>query len=360
MQPGAHLSYEQEDSAAPKWILIFILLSLLAHAVVIAIILLLSHFVPAPKLEAPPVKPPSTTMSLIPPPAAQKPKHVFMPTQAQDNAPHKDTLIESDHDTQVASHSKKSRDNNSVMPDVVSEKKHSADLINSPNIQAKPTPQNSTTPPTPKQQDQPKAETHPPQTQTAQTPQPNPAKPTPQPPKPAPPAPQVPKPVPQQVDPDGLPVLPPINAPTLQPQASPSAARAAQVAAPSPVLPAVASDISGRAGISGAPSPEAMATEIGKYKARFYAAVGSYWYPQVNNQLSLLGVGVVTIQYTIHYDGTITTKVLSGGDGSLMLLQTISVTSIRKCSPFLPFPPAMRAQVGDDYTDTFSFSIYGG
>ncbi len=110
--------------------------------------------------------------------------------------------------------------------------------------------------------------------------------------------------------------------------------------------------------MSGQPSPEAMKTDLGQYKARFYQAVGSRWYPQISQSMQLIGVGSVRIQYTIMPDGTITTKILEGGNGSMQILLYASLGAIRGCSPFLPFPPSMLKDYPNGYTDDFSFSIY--
>ncbi len=40
------------------------------------------------------------------------------------------------------------------------------------------------------------------------------------------------------------------------------------------------------------------------------------------------------------------------------ILRDISVNSLRAPAPFKPFPPGMIKEVGDSYTDAFSFSVY--
>lgn len=361
------MPYPDQDDTTVKWLVIFVVVSLLAHVLFISAILLISHFMPVMKLPPPPPAPPNVTLSLMPAPVQPPPmKHPFMMTPEQPNAKPKQTLIESNHDTQVASHSKTSRQPDNVMPDVTSPHKHASDLHESPNSPSK-QPQNPS-PPTPKQPDQPKQPPTPPQpkqpTKADQTP------PNPQPPQPNPVKTTPPKPVQPQVDPiTGLPVLPPINARTMAQQTPQTATQStqAQTAAPPPMVQATAQDLQGRAGISGQPSPEAMATDLGRYKAKFYAAVASRWYPRINDQLQLIGVGTIRIQYTIYADGTITTQVLQGGNGSLMLLQTASLASIRDVSPFDPFTPGMIKELkklqgpggGNSYTDDFTFSIYG-
>ena len=109
-----------------------------------------------------------------------------------------------------------------------------------------------------------------------------------------------------------------------------------------------------------------MATLFGKYKAKVYRAVGSYWYPKVDNQFQLMPAGVVHIQFTIHDDGSVETKVLSGNDASLQILLSVSLNSIREAAPFDAFTPELEKEIareqhndGRSYTDDFSFSIYG-
>jgi outer membrane biosynthesis protein TonB len=162
---------------------------------------------------------------------------------------------------------------------------------------------------------------------------------------------------PQQYDPNGLPVLPALDVPTMAP-ANPDRQ---EQASPAVSLPAVAQDSHGALGTHGATSPEAMATELGKYKQAVYAAIGSYWYPDVDSHFQVLPVGMVHIQFTIHQDGSVSdVKVLEGGTtGTLQLLLTISQNSILKGAPYGPFTPGMIKEVGDQYTDDVSFSIYG-
>jgi cytoskeletal protein RodZ len=344
-----------------SWVVIFILVSLLAHLLLVLTIVLLNHFVPKPDLKSEPPALASTTISLqpTPPPAAPPPKHIFMPTEADAAATHKQTLIESAHDNRLRSQSTQARTSDSIMPDVVSHHRHAADLQNSPNAPSTqpPKPATASTQPSPPQQKSPPS----PQASQQEVPQPNQAqKPTtePQPeakqtePQPAKkPAPKIAQ---QQLDPNGLPVLPPLNAPTMAP------ASQRHETDPSSSLPAIAQDIHGAVGTHGDNSPEAMRTELGAYKAKVYAAVGARWYRKVDDHFQTLPVGMVHIQFTIHEDGTVDTKVLEGDEGTLQTLLSISLNSIREAAPFDPFTPSMIKEVGDSYTDDFTFSIYGG
>lgn len=348
MSISAHNPYDEpEESSTTRWVIAFILLSLLAHAIIIAAILLITIFMPVPKLASP--EPPTTTLTLtqLPPEEAPHQKPIFIPTQPQQNVPHKQQQVESANDTLLTSKSKVARAPDSIMPDTTGKEK-APNLNQSPNVQAPPKPEVSSTPPTPKQA----------QPQKPTPPQPNPNKgqqpqQAAQPPKPQPPTP--PTKAPPQVDPDtGLPVLPALNVPTLAPPNS-----AAPALAPAPSQPQQQASVHGALGRSGDNSPAAMATELGKYKQYVYGVVGSYWYPAIDKQFGLIGVGVVRIQFTIHSNGQITdVTVLDGNSGNLDILRTISHDALVKPAPYKPFSDAMIKEVGDSYTDDFSFSVY--
>jgi outer membrane biosynthesis protein TonB len=353
MSISARNPYEDPESSTGKWVLIFVLLSLLAHAIIIATILLITIFMPVPKFVPP--APSTTTMTLTPlPPGSATPKKpLFVPTTPDANAPHKVQPVESANDTELKSKSKNPRAPDSIMPDVTG-REHNPDLNNSPNIPAPQKPEVSSTPPTPKV-GKPEKPT-PPQPKPQQAKQPQPPQPTS---KPAPPTP--PKKAPPQVDANGLPVLPPINAPTM---AMPN--QAAQPLAPAAAEREQAASVHGALGKNGDNSPAAMASALGKYKQRVYQAVGSRWYPKVDQSFQVLGVGVVHLQFTIYSDGRVETKVLDAGDSSMQTLLSISINSIREAAPYDPFPPEMVKELisqqggdGSSYTDDFTFSIYG-
>jgi hypothetical protein len=172
------------------------------------------------------------------------------------------------------------------------------------------------------------------------------------------------KPSEQQIDANGLPVLPPITAPTLAPQ-TPQTQPIPQVqrqATPKsvPSFAVYQSDVEGQAGAPGDNSPAAMATDLGRYKAKVYRAVGALWYNKVNSQIQVLGVGTVHITYRIYSDGhMVITGDPDGGNQALMILHSLSVNSMTEAAPFDPFSDKLKKEVGDSYTDDFSFSIYG-
>jgi len=342
------------DSSNSLRVTIFVLISLLAHAVALIAFLLAIRYAPAPPpTELASTKPPEVTLSLEEPPP---PRQIFLPTAPDNTAkPNPKTPVISDNNSTLKSQNQAARKPDAPLPDVAGQKNHSLDLNTSPYVPpTPPTQAASASPSKPTQQ----AQTHPPQ--------PQPAKPTP----PKPPDPTPPKPPAQQVakttfDPDGLPVLPPIAAPTIEPQTPVTTTQQVKnqtAARPPPSFQLNKSDISGAAGIQGANSVAANATELGRYKAKVYRAVGARWYEKVGQPLTFqtLPTGVVRIQYTIHSDGTVDTKILEGTTSTLQMLLSISLNSITEAAPFDPFSEGMRKEVGDSYTDDFTFQIYGG
>ena len=352
MSVNAHNPYDEpEESSTTKWIVAFILLSLLAHAIIIAAILLITIFMPVPKMAVPDVPTTTLTLTQLPPepPPQPKMKPIFIPTTPEPNAVHKPQRVESANDHDLTSKSKVARAPDSIMPDVTG-KEHANSLNQSPNVVAPPKPEVSSTPPTPKAEPQKPTPPQPNPNQGKQPPQ-QVAPPSPQPLPPKPPA----KPQPQ-VDPDtGLPVLPPLNVATLAPPNS-----AAPALAPSPSQPQQAASVHGALGRQGDNSPAAMATELGRYKQYVYSVVGSYWYPSIDKQFGLIGVGSVHIQFTIHSNGQITdVTVLNAKDAdNLQILRDISHNALTKPAPYKAFSDAMIKEVGDSYTDDFSFSVY--
>ena len=340
-----HNPYEApESSTSTRLYLDLILLSFLAHAALLTLILLIAAFMPMPAvMERKPPPPATVSLSLVPQPPA---KPIFIPTTPDANAKHKLQQVESANDTDLKSKSKTARNPNSIMPDIDGQK-HNPDLNNSPNIKAPQKPEVSSTPPTPKQAKPDKPT--PPQPQPQQT-QPTPPKPPQPSPKPAPPTP--PQKPPPQVDANGFPVLPPLNAPTLAPPDS-----ASQPLAPAPSQAQQATSVHGALGRQGDNSPAAMATELGKYKQYVYSVVGSYWYPDINQHFGTIGVGMVHIQFTIHSDGQITDVTILEGN-NLEILKGISHHALIAPAPFKPFSDAMIKEVGNSYTDDFTFSVY--
>jgi hypothetical protein len=366
MPAAARMPYQDPDQTTATWVVIFVLASLLVHALIALGIILMSIYLPPEKLDLSTPQNPEVSLSLLPPPPPPAPpqqKRPFIPTLPQPNVQPRNTLIESDNNVNLTSPNQTSRKLDSVLPDVTSRQAHPDSLQQSPNSPAKEKPRPATPGATTPQKAQPlKAQPTPPQskpspaTQQRNQPTQNPSTATKPPPTPA--KTQPPKPV--QYDPNGLPLLAALDAPPIEPQTPETAAQAAQSAVPPESIQQVPADVQGKAGLSGAPSPEAMKTALGEYKAKVYRAVGSRWYEKVDRQIQVLPVGSVHIQFTIYSNGTVSTTVLDSGNVTMQLLLSISRNSITEAAPFDPFPPGMLKELGtDSYTDDFTFSVYG-
>jgi hypothetical protein len=358
LRPRRFLPLGTDRQATRKfWLILFVLLSLLGHVLLVLSFAFLAWRLPKPPELAKDVPPPNVTLSLQPPPP-QRPE--FMPSEPDQGAPPQQSPFISDNDQRLHSKNRTARAD-VPLPDVTGKNHHSS-LHETPAAPMTKNPDANPSPPTPEERQQP------PTPPTPAKPA-KPAKPTkatqPQPNQPSSLNPSATplKPVPQ--DPNGLPVLPPIDAPTIAPQvtaatqeASPTQRRKAS--SPPPSFAVHQSDVSGAVGIDGDNSPQTMATDLGRYKAKVYRTVGSYWYAGVNSQIQLLGVGTVHVTYTIHSDGSM--EIIADPDknnASLMLLHTISIQAMLKSAPFDPFSEAMKRDVGESYTDDFTFSVYG-
>ncbi|MDB4793445.1 hypothetical protein OAG63_00255 [Methylacidiphilales bacterium] len=362
---------EDRESTSKSWLVVFVLLSLLAHVVVILAVILVSLYVPAPKLDQPPQANPEVTLSLVPPPQPQQAhRPIFLATNPDPTAKPQDTPVESDNTTALKSRNQKARVPDSFMPDVTGKKNQPFDLQDTPFVPPTPNPQMASNQAVQKQSQQQSPPQPKQQMQAQQTP-PQPPQPTPRPPEPTPPKPPAPQVVKNNFDPNGLPLLPPIAAPTLAPQTPVTTAQQVQnqtAARPPPSFQLNKSDVAGSQGAIGDNTAAANATELGRYKAKFYRAVGSRWYAKVGQQFQILPVGTVHIQYTIHSDGIVDNiRVLEGDNSALQILLSISQNSITEASPFDPFTEGMRKELiktqggdGSSYTDDFTFSIYGG
>ena len=376
MSRAPRKSYDAEESSSFKWVIVFALLSLLAHIIIIAVILLITIYMPPPPVHVPP---PDNTVNLTLEQAPPQPmpkqgqKPLFISTNPDASAkPNQDTPVESNHDNRLKSENKTARKPDAPLPDVTGKKDHSLDLQTTPLSSSQKPQQANPTPPTPKQEDpKPPTPQQPKQQPQAQKPQPQPAKPTQKPPEQTPPKPSPPQPSKNTVDPiTGLPVLPPIDAPTLAPQTQPTQTPQTQrpaAAAPPPSFQVDKSDVAGSTAAQGANSAATRATPLGRYKALVYRAVGSRWYAKVGQSQSLLPVGRVHVQFTIYADGTVETKTLDSGNSNMQMLLSISINSIREAAIFPKFDdyPGMREDLikeqggdGSSYTDDFWFSVY--
>lgn len=103
-------------------------------------------------------------------------------------------------------------------------------------------------------------------------------------------------------------------------------------------------------------TPAEMATELGKYKQYVYSVVGSYWYPDVNQNFSQMPLGLVQVQFTIHSDGTVNDMKVLKGD-NLGALTEISLHAVKAPAPYKPFSAALIKETGNSFTHSFTFTV---
>jgi|GEM_PF-407574 len=105
-------------------------------------------------------------------------------------------------------------------------------------------------------------------------------------------------------------------------------------------------------------SAAARETEMGRYKAKLYRAIGSRWYAYVRQDDGKIGIGVVRLRFYVRQDGSILApEIVEGGQHSALL--AVSRRSVMEVSGQIePFPPSMRQQLGEGYYEEVSFSIY--
>lgn len=105
-------------------------------------------------------------------------------------------------------------------------------------------------------------------------------------------------------------------------------------------------------------SAAARESEIGRYKAKLYRAIGSRWYAYVRQDDGKLSLGVVRLRFYVRHDGVILPPEIVDGSSHAALL-AVSRRSVMEVSGQLePFPPTMRQQMGEGYYEEVSFSIY--
>ncbi|MDD2677427.1 MAG: hypothetical protein PHP75_08200 [Methylacidiphilaceae bacterium] len=114
----------------------------------------------------------------------------------------------------------------------------------------------------------------------------------------------------------------------------------------------------GRTAEIGPASPATRETELGRYKARMYRAIGSRWYLEVEQNMALLALGSVQVRFYVQSDGTIRNLQIVSEDGRTEVLRTISNDSVRLSAPFQPFSEGMKTQLGSGFWEEITFSIY--
>jgi outer membrane biosynthesis protein TonB len=117
--------------------------------------------------------------------------------------------------------------------------------------------------------------------------------------------------------------------------------------------------IDGGAAIGDAASLGVQESEMGRYKAKLYRAIGSRWYIYVRQDSAQVSIGVVKIRFKVSSAGEISDlQVVEGASHAALL--NISRRSILdlKTEFNVPFPPSMQEQIGDFYWEEVTFTIY--
>lgn len=116
-------------------------------------------------------------------------------------------------------------------------------------------------------------------------------------------------------------------------------------------------EISGGAAVGHDSSAASQETEMGRYKAKLYRAIGSRWYHYVQSQLSLLSVGKIRLRFYVRSNGVIEEPQVVHGD-SKTVLAALSRRSVIDVGSMEPFSPQLKQQLGDGYWEEITFSIY--
>lgn len=106
----------------------------------------------------------------------------------------------------------------------------------------------------------------------------------------------------------------------------------------------------------GKASVEAAATPLGRYKKNISEAIGSRWYYYVNNQMGLLNIGTVTVQFVVNPDGKVrNVKVISNTSNESFA--SVSINAIMEAEiPPIPQEVAKLLENGRIEID-YSFTI---
>lgn len=340
-------------------LLLFLLGSILIHCLGLSLVAF--HVLSKLDWRKPPtpVETPTLTFLSAPPVPAVKSKPLFINTEdfQQSNKENPNALLESSHNTELKTDTPTPRNNNLPIPNLMGDPRSGLDPLDM--RQSLPRKGSAGAPPSP-------------MTQAKSTPPPSPAssstqaKSNPQ----TPPS-STPSPARQMAKNDfigpenALPVLPPQAKQTSPPPDSPSPETQSLPKPESPAVPASPAsffhrrgEADGANGQTGAPSPEARETPLGRYKSKVMRAIGSRWYLKVDTYNSSLSIGSVTIRYKIQANGVINYAEVKEKTGGNQLFETICMQSILESGPFEPFPESMKLQLGDGFEDEVSFAIY--
>ena len=118
-----------------------------------------------------------------------------------------------------------------------------------------------------------------------------------------------------------------------------------------------ASTMQGGARIGPAASIASQESELGRYKAKLYRAIGSRWYLYVDQQKAFLEMGRVRVRFFVRADGQIDPPQPMDGSSS-SILSSLSIRSIADIGAIEPFSDALREQLGAGYWEEVTFTIY--
>jgi len=139
---------------------------------------------------------------------------------------------------------------------------------------------------------------------------------------------------------------------------SPNAATSQSIPAATFSAQKRAATINGGATIGDSASLGVQESEMGRYKAKLYRAIGSRWYIYIKENSAQVSVGIVKIRFKISSAGEISDLQTVQGDynGALQAVSRRSIMELR--GQLDPFPLSMQEQLGDFYWEEVTFTIY--
>lgn len=118
-----------------------------------------------------------------------------------------------------------------------------------------------------------------------------------------------------------------------------------------------ASTMQGSAPIGPSSSIASQESELGRYKAKLYRAIGSRWYLYVDQQKAFVEIGRVHLRFYVRADGTIDPPQATTGNSN-SVLTALSIRSVADVGTLEPFSDTLREQLGEGYWEEVTFTIY--
>ncbi|NJK91692.1 MAG: hypothetical protein HC904_07625 [Blastochloris sp.] len=155
------------------------------------------------------------------------------------------------------------------------------------------------------------------------------------------------------------------NKPRTQPSAKTQEATAAQANTTDASTPPAtfsaqkrATTIDGSAAVTNNSSLGVQESDMGRYKAKLYRAIGSRWYIYVREGSSQVSVGIVKIRFKVSSNGEISDLQIAEGSSHTALIAVSRRSILELRGQLDPFPPSMQEQLGDYYWEEVTFTIY--